>query len=159
MKNEHILDILDEKAFSEFSQVETEAIKSHMMNCSACSNAYESAKLTSILLKTGNTHNFEPSPFFQARVMANLREKQSKISPFFAFARMWKASGTLVALMITTVFALIALTVFAPSYRTSAADIDSADIVILDEKMPLREPSNDQIFQLVYETAESNKGK
>lgn len=158
MKNEHILDILDEKAFGEFSPAEHAAIKSHTTKCSACLNAYESAKITSILLKTNNTQSFEPPPFFQARIIANLREKQAKISPFFAFARMWKASGTLVALMITTVLALIVLTVFAPSYKASAMEIDSADIVILDEKILPREPSNEQIFQMVY-GAEDNIDK
>lgn len=158
MKNEHILDILDEKAFSELTEAETEVIKIHTVKCSACLHAYQSAKITSLLLRTSNTQSFEPPPFFQARVMANLREKQSKISPLFVFARMWKASGTLVALMITTVLALIALTVFAPSYKASPIDIDTADIVILDEKMPTKEPSNDQIFQLVY-GGESNTGK
>ena len=158
MKNEHILDILDEKAFSEFSQAEKEVIKSHTIKCSACLHAYESAKITSILLKTNNTESFEPPPFFQARIMANLREKQSKISPLFAFARMWKASGTLVALMITTVLALIVLTVFAPSYQASPIDTDTANVVILGEKLTNREPSNDQIFQLVYD-GDSSKEK
>ena len=159
MKNEHILDILDEKAFGEFSEAERNSIKIHTAKCSACLQAYEAAKITSLLLKTSVTQNFEPSPFFQTRVMANLREKQTKIRPLFAFARMWKASGTLVAMMLTTVLALIALTVFAPNYnKVAASDNDSADFVILDEKMPTKEPSNDQIFQIVY-GAENNTGK
>jgi anti-sigma factor RsiW len=159
VKNEHILDILDEKAFGELSEAERNVIENHTAKCSACLQAYQSAKITSLLLKTSVTQNFEPSPFFHTRVMANLREKQTKISPLFAFARMWKASGTLVAMMITTVLVLIALTVFAPDYnKVAASDNDSADFVILDEKMPTKEPNNDQIFQMVY-GAENNKAK
>ena len=164
MRNEHILEILDEKAFSEISEAEKKSIESHTAKCSACLQAYQAAKITSLLLKTSVTQNFEPSPFFQKRVMASLREKQAKVSPLFAFARMWKASGTLVAMMITTVFVLVALTVFAPNYNQvsgatiSASDNDSADIVILDGKMPTKEPSNDQIFQIVY-GADNKPGK
>ena len=156
MKNEHILDILDEKAYSEISKAEQNFIENHTAECSACLQAYQAAKITSLLLKTSVTQNFEPSPFFQKRVMASLREKQAKVSPLFAFARMWRASGTLVAMMVTTVFVLVALTVFAPNYNQvsgatiSTVDNDSADIVILDEKIPTKEPSNDQIFQMVY---------
>ena len=164
MRNEHILDILDEKAFGEIGESERNSIENHTAKCSACLQAYQAAKITSLLLKTSVTQNFEPSPFFQKRVMASLREKQAKVSPLFAFARMWKASGTLVAMMITTVFVLVALTVFAPNYNQvsgatiSSADNDSADMVILDEKIPTKEPSNEQIFQMVYGT-DNKSGK
>ncbi len=156
MRNEHILDMLDEKAFDEISADEKTSIEKHTAQCSACLKAYQSAKITSVLLKTSVTQNFEPSPFFQTRLMANLREKQAKVSPLFVFARMWKASGTLVAMMITTIFVLIGLTVFAPNYNQvsgatiSASDNDSADIVILDGRVPAKEPTNEQIFQMVY---------
>jgi hypothetical protein len=158
MKNDHILEILDEKAFSEISEAEKKLMENHTAQCSACLQSYQAAKISSLLLKTSVTQNFEPSPFFQKRVMANLRERQVKISPLFVFAKMWRASGTLVAMMITTVLALIALTVLAPNYNQvsgatiTAVDNDSADIVILDGKNPTKEPTNEQIFQMVYGT-------
>jgi hypothetical protein len=164
MRNEHILDILDAKAFGEFNQAERNSIENHAAHCRSCRQAYEAAKISSVLLKTGAAQYFEPSPFFQTRVLANLREKQVKINPLSAFARIWRASGTLVVMMITTVFALIALTVFAPGFNkvsgasASALDNDSADIVILDGKMPTKEPTNEQVFQLVYGT-ENNTDK
>ena len=159
MRNEHILDILDEQSFSQLSETEKKIIESHTVKCGSCLRAYEVAKISSFLLKTNVTQNFEPSPFFHARLLANLPEKQSSVNPFLVLGKLWRASGALVVVMITTVVGLIAVTVFAPDYSKAAAgDNDSADIVILDEKIPGRELSNEQMLQLIY-GSESNKEK
>lgn len=155
MKNEHILDILDDKVFDELSRDERRELEIHTANCRSCLKAYEAAKMSSLLLKTSVTQNFEPSPFFQTRVLANLREKQARIKPLAAFARIWRASGALVVMMITTVFVLIGLTVFAPANVSATVDNDSAEIVILDERVPTKEPTNEQVFQLIYDTGDS----
>ena len=156
MRNEHILDILDDKAFDELTANEKRSMEIHTAQCLGCLQAYEAAKMSSLLLKTSVTQNFGPSPFFQTRVMANLREKQARIKPLLAFARIWKASGALVAMMITTVFVLIGLTVFAPA-NVSAVDNDSAEIVILDERIPAKDPTNEQVFQMIYDPEGSSE--
>lgn len=158
MKEEHILDILDKQRFDELSRAEKDVIEIHTAECSNCSIAYKSAQISSVLLKTSVLHNFEPSPFFSKRILANLPEKRSAKSPFFALGRLWRASGSLVALMVTAVLVLIATTLFAPDYRASTNDNDSAEIVILDEKPSNREINNEQFLQMIY-GAESNREK
>lgn len=110
------------------------------------------------MLKTSVTQNFEPSPFFAKRILANLPEKKTAKTPFFALGRLWRASGSMVALMITTVLVLLATTLFAPDYKASTNDNDSAEIVILDERPSNREINNEQFLQMIY-GAEGNKEK
>ena len=156
MKNEHILEILDEKAFSNFDEAEMSFIKAHAARCASCFQAFEAARISAVLLKTHAAEIFEPSPFFQTRVMANLREKQAKINPFAALGRLWKASASLVVLMMAMVVGLIALTIFAPNFNTSSGaqassfDNYSTDMVIMNERLPGREPTNEQVFQIIY---------
>ncbi|HEX8370847.1 MAG TPA: hypothetical protein VF604_20040 [Pyrinomonadaceae bacterium] len=164
MKNEHILDILDEKALNDFDEAEMSFIKAHAARCVNCFQAFEAARISSVLLKTHAAETFEPSPFFQTRVMANLREKQVKINPFAAIGRLWKASASLVVMMMTIVVALIALTVFAPEFNTvsgaqvSSFDNYSTDMVIMNERLPGREPTNEQVFQIIY-ASDNGSGK
>jgi hypothetical protein len=150
MKEEHILDILDKQRFDELSRAEKDVIESHAAECSNCSVAYKSAQISSVLLKTSVLQNFEPSPFFHTRVLANLREKEIVKTPFFALSRLWRASGSLVAIMITTILVLIATTIFAPNGSVSAGETDSAEIVIIDGKPPTREITNEQFLQMIY---------
>jgi uncharacterized membrane protein len=157
MKNEHILDILDEKAFTDFDEAELSFIKAHAARCADCFQAFEAARISSVLMKTHADSSLEPSPFFQTRVMANLREKQAKINPFAAIGRLWKASASLVVMMMTMVVALIALTIFAPEFNavsgaqaSSSFDNYSTDMVIMNERLPGREPTNEQVFQIIY---------
>ncbi len=158
MKNEHILSILDEKSFEEFDEAEMLLISAHTENCFSCRQSFESARSMSILLKTAVTQNFEPSPFFAKRVLANLPERQSSVSSLWAFAKVWKAAGTMVGVMITTVLVLVVLTIFAPTAETMATiDSDSADMVILDRKLPAKDLNNEQVFQLIYGTENVKK--
>jgi hypothetical protein len=156
MRNEHILDILDAKSFAELSAGEKLSIEDHSAGCAGCRQAYKAAQIGSQMLRAAAAQTFEPSPFFQARVMANLREKQVLSNPFSAFGKMWRASRTLVVMMTTIVAALIALTAFAPDFSkvssASAFDAYSPEVVILNERVPLKEPSNEQVFQIIYES-------
>lgn len=158
MRNEHILDILDEKAFGELNEIEKHSIEAHAAQCPSCFKAYKAAEISSVLLKASIAQNFEPSPFFQTRLMANLREKQISINPFQAFGKMWKASRTLLAMMTTVVAVLIALTIFAPEFnRVSSASVSafdgySTEMVILNERISTKEPTNEQVFQIIYES-------
>ncbi|HLM00731.1 MAG TPA: hypothetical protein VK400_06725, partial [Pyrinomonadaceae bacterium] len=169
MKDEHILDILDEKAFADFDEAEMGFIKAHAARCADCFQAFEAARISSVLLKTSAAEAFEPSPFFQTRVMANLRQKQAKINPFAALARLWKASASLVVMMMAMVAGLIALTIFAPqlnpasgsdsSAQVSTFDNYSTDMVIINDRLPGREPTNEQVFQIIYASSENGSRK
>lgn len=166
MKNEHILDILDEKAFAELGEAEMSFLKAHAARCADCFQAFEAARLSSVLLRTHAAAPLEPPPFFQTRVMANLREKQAKINPFAALARLWKASASLVVMMMAFVAVLVALTIFAPlntasagsSAQASAFDGDSTDMVIINDRLPGREPTNEQVFQIIYASSTAENG-
>lgn len=152
MKSEHILDILDKQRFDELSIAEKNLIENHSAECSSCSVAYKAARISSVLLTTSVAQNFEPSPFFHTRVLANLREKEIVKTPFFAINRLWRASASLIALMVTIVLFLAITTIFAPQSKVSAGEVDSAEIVIIEGRSPIRFLNNDQVFQEIYGT-------
>ncbi len=159
MKNNHVIELIDKKRFSDLSEIELSSIGTHTIECNDCLRAFQAARISSLLLSAEPLQEFVPPAFFAKRVMANIRDTSSKVRPIFAFAKIWRADGILVALMITTVFGLIALTVAAPNRgQSAAADIDPIEYVILDEKMPTREPGADQVYQMVFES-ENNSGK
>jgi hypothetical protein len=160
MKNQHILDLLDVKAFADLSADELKIVVSHRAVCADCARAVQAAQISSVLLRADASESLRVPPFFQTKVLANLRDKQAKVNPLAAF---WKASKTLVAAMTATVAVLILLTIFAPQFNqnssaaASAANADvfddySTEMVILNEQIPAKEPTNEQIFQAVYAT-------
>lgn len=157
MSDKHILDILDGTAFTELNRDDVQIIDAHAARCDDCRTRYASAKAASILLRAGAAEVFAPSPFFTARVMANLREKQIAANPLAAIKRMWNASKIVVGAMTAAVFALVMLTVFAPDINqvSSVANTDifnnySTEMVILDERIQTKDPTSEQIFQIVY---------
>ncbi|MBA2621253.1 MAG: hypothetical protein H0U87_08640 [Acidobacteria bacterium] len=161
MKNQHILDLIDSKAFADLSADERSTVKTHSAACESCARAVQATRISSVLLRADTFENFAAPPaFFQTKVLANLRQKQARVKPLAAFWKMWTASKTLVATMGATVAVLILLTVFAPQFNQNQSDTASAtsevfddystEMVILNEKIPAREPTNDQIFQVVY---------
>jgi hypothetical protein len=169
MMEEHILDILDEKAFGELKEAELSFIKSHAARCETCFRAFEAARISSTLLKihaaAAAAETAAPSPFFQTRVMANLRERQARVNPFAAFGKLWRASASLMVMLVSIVFGLIALTVFAPDYNTvssasvSSLENDSTDMVIVNGRLIGREPNDEQVFQIIYEPQQDNNSR
>jgi hypothetical protein len=60
-------------------------------------------------------------------------------------------------MMLAVVVGLIALTVLAPSSSSptiSSFEGFSTDMVIMNERVTAREPTNEQIFQIIYGTGE-----
>ncbi|HXG86022.1 MAG TPA: hypothetical protein VNI84_18525 [Pyrinomonadaceae bacterium] len=157
MRNEHILDILDEKAFGDLSENDLKIIDAHASGCGDCRRHFAAAKISSVLLNATAGESFAAPPFFTARVLANLREKQAAVNPLAAIGRMWKASKIVVGAMTAAVVLLVMLTIFAPDLNqvSNAANADffnnySTETVILNEKIQTKEPTNEQIFQIVY---------
>ena len=97
--------------------------------------------------------------------MANLRERQAKVNPFAAFGKLWRASASLMVMLVSIVFGLIALTVFAPDYNTvssasvSSLENDSTDMVIVNGRLIGREPNDEQVFQIIYEPQQENNSR
>lgn len=157
MRNEHVLDIIDNKAFADLTADEMSVINAHASGCAECRRHYSAAKISSVLLKAAAAETFAVPPFFATRVMANLREKQISVNPLAAVGRMWKASKIIVGAMTAAVVVLLMLTVFAPDLNqvSSSANTDifnnySTEMVILNEKIQTKEPTDEQIFQIVY---------
>ena len=139
MNDKHILEILDEKRFSELGENELNEIQIHSAGCSSCSKAFEAAQISAVLLKVrAENPAVEPSPFFQAKMMNAIRAKQNLRKPFEAFRRWWQASSVLVGSMLLLVFAFAALTFLAPKSKTDEAfstyNLYSTDSVILESK-------------------------
>jgi hypothetical protein len=76
MKDKHITEILDNASTSALSESELNEVRAHALECGSCRSAYEAARLSAVVLKSRAQVTIEPSPFFQTRVMAALREQQ-----------------------------------------------------------------------------------
>jgi anti-sigma-K factor RskA len=138
MRDEHIKRMLDDAPLAALGETELAAIRSHAAVCAECRRAFEAAQVSSLLLKERAAETFEPSPFFQTRVLAALRERQAA-NETWTLARLWKSAGLLVSSMAVTVAALAALTFIAPQATTTPTEVAATDnpytaeAVILDD--------------------------
>ncbi len=151
MKEVHIIELLEQAPLAALSEGELNTIRAHTSACEACSKAYEAAQLATLLVKERAAETIEPSPFFQTRVMATWRERQTVSSPL----RMWKAAKTLVSAMAATVAALAVLTFVVPSAGTEfppvAANGYSAEEVIMGQESSSSEQmSYEQVLATLY---------
>ena len=76
MRDEHIKRLLDEAPLSSLGKAELAAVRAHAEVCEECRRAVAAAQLSSLMLRTRTQEVFEPSPFFQTRVLAALRERR-----------------------------------------------------------------------------------
>jgi hypothetical protein len=153
MKEVHIIELLEQAPLARLSEAELNTIRAHASVCQSCSNAYEAAQLSTLLVKERAAETVEPSPFFQTRVMAAWRERQNVASPL----RMWKAAKTLVSAMAATVAALAVLTFVVPDTSTElqplAANGYSAEEVIMGQESSSPEQmSYEQVLSTLYAT-------
>lgn len=162
MKDEHIISILESSPFNSLGESELAIVRAHAARCAVCQRAFEAAKISALLIKERAAAEVEPSPFFQTRVMAALRERQAlPETPMSSFRRLWKSTGALVSGMAATVAALAVFTFFVPSLEstqqdmTSAYDVYSAEEVILARgRLPEDDLNYDQILTTIYESDE-----
>ena len=136
MRDEHIKRMLDEAPLSSLDEGELERARAHAEICAECRRAFEAARVSSLMIRSRAAEVFEPSPFFQTRVLAALRERRAA-EEGWTFARLWKSAGLLVSSMAATVAALAFLTFVAPQQATAQETVASgpytAESVILDE--------------------------
>lgn len=157
MKSKHITKILDQTAFAELSEANKTVISKHIIDCDGCRKAFESARVSHLLMKSKAVAEIpSPSPFFQAKVMNAWRERQLPRRPVEAFRRWWQASAVPVFMMLVTLGVLISLTFLAPQSSTedSTAEVTNFRLyttegVILNQRAP-RNLTNEQLFQLIY---------
>lgn len=157
MKSKHITKILDETGFKDLSRAQRTEINNHIEICGKCRAAFQAAQISAALLQTRSTENFEPSPFFETKVLAALREKQALANPIAAFWRWWQASSVVVFPILLVVITLAALTIFAPqqSFQATIADDFSADTVIFQGADSNNELTTAQALQILYDQNDS----
>ena len=145
MRDEHIISIIENAPLSSLSESEMASIRAHTDQCAECQRAYEAAQISALLLRERVAETIEPSPFFQTRVLAALRERQAA-GETAALRRLWNATGALVSSMAATVAALAILTIFAPGSQptpapqemASAYNSYSAEEVLFDQNRVAR---------------------
>jgi hypothetical protein len=152
MKDKHIIEILDNASLATLSESELSEVRTHALECASCGRAYEAARLSSVALKSRAQTVIEPSPFFQTRVIAALREQQAADSVPAMF-RLWKSAKVLVSSMALATVALGVMSFVLPAPATAsdqALSAYSAESVIMgpaaDDQM-----SYEQVLSTIYE--------
>lgn len=161
MRDEHIKDLLDREGLAGLGERELAAMRAHAEVCGECARAYAAARVAASLLEARGGEGFEPSPFFQTRVLAALRERRSA-GEVWSFGRLWKAAGLLVSSMAASVAVLAALTFVAPQETTTAqltpADAYTAEDVIFEQGAGAgTQVSDEQVFATLYGADEASE--
>jgi hypothetical protein len=111
-----------------------------------------------VILRSRAQVTIEPSPFFQTRVMAALREQQA-VESVPAMWRLWKSAKVLVSSMAVTTAALAALSFVLPASSTPVeqpVSAFSAESVIMGPGSD--ELSYEQVMSTIY-AEEDEAGK
>jgi hypothetical protein len=146
VKDTHIINLLESAPLAELGESDLNLIQSHIVTCEGCRYAYDAAEIASLLLKERAAESFEPSPFFQTRVLAAVREQSANEG--WSLIRLWRSAGALASAMVATVVTLGILTFMVPS-ATSSQEMSSAyspEAIILGQG----ELSDEQILSTLY---------
>ena len=153
MKDRHITEILDRAPIATLSESELNEIRAHALECMSCRDAFEAARLSAVVIKSRAETTIEPSPFFQTRVMAALREQQA-VESVPAMLRLWRSTKALVSTMAVTTAALAVVSFIQPSQTTPVVDQTasaySAYSVIMDQNAD-DQMSYEQVLSTIYE--------
>ncbi len=152
MNDKHITEVLDNAALASLSQSELSEIRAHARECKPCADAFAAAQMSAAVMRERAQVVIEPSPFFQTRVMAALREQQATES-VPAFWRLWNSSRALVSSMALSTVALAVLSfMFSAPATTTAGDqtvsVLSAESVILGQESD--ELTYEQVLNAIY---------
>ena len=151
--NKHITEILDRAPIAALSESELNEVRAHALACMSCRDAYEAARLSAVVIKSRSEVTVEPSPFFQTRVMAALREQQA-VESVPAMLRLWRSSKAIVSAMAVTTAALAVVSFMQPSQTAPATDQTasafSAYSVIMDQDAD-DQMSYEQVLSTIYD--------
>ena len=152
MKEKHVIGMIENSPLASLSESEMNTIRAHAEGCAACRRAYEAARISTLLIKERTAETMEPSPFFQTRVLAALREQQNNVP---VFSRLWKSAGALVSSLAMTTAALAALSFLVPGAATSpettaALSPYSAEAVVFNQDQGDDQMSDEQILSAIY---------
>ena len=150
MNEKHITELLDNTSIANLSEFELKEVRIHVKSCLSCRNAYEAAQLSVLVLKSRAQETIEPSPFFQTRVMAALREQQA-VDSVPAMFRLWKSARALVSSMAVTTAALAVLSFVLPGPAVADDQTVSAysvESVVMEQGSD--ELSYEQVLSAIY---------
>lgn len=158
MKEKHIIEVLDNGSISSLSEIELNEVRDHARECESCRGAYEAARVSMLVIRSRAASAIEPSPFFQTRVMAALREQQA-VESVPAILRLWNSARALVSSLAVTTAALAVLSFFITAPSTPAApeqtaSVFSADSVIMDQAGD-EQMSYEQVLSTIYDEDEA----
>lgn len=152
MKETHIIEILENSPLASLTESELLTVRNHAESCLSCRRAYEAAQLSTLLIKERTAETIEPSPFFQTRVLAALREQQAG-NNVPVLSRLWKSAGVLVSSMALTTVALAALSFLAPgagtAQETAPLNPYSAEAVVFNQDQS-DEMTDEQVLSAIY---------
>jgi hypothetical protein len=162
MNENHVIEILENSPLASLTESELAAVRRHAENCSDCHRAYAAAQLSTLVIRARAAEVaevIEPSPFFQTRVLAALREQQAGNLP--VLWRLWKSAGALVSSMALTTAALAVLSLVVPSTTATQATAatlvpSSAEAVVFNQDQS-DEMTNDQVISTIYADPEEAK--
>ena len=158
MNDNHIIHRLESMPFADLQEDDHRAMRAHAADCTDCAQAYKVAMVSSALLIEGSGEVFEPSPFFQTRVMAAIREQQSEPR---GFAKLWRTAGALVSTLSAGVALLAVLTFAIPgtpaNTEATALNSYSAEEVILDQAEIALEHTDAEILSTIYQAEEDER--
>lgn len=151
MKDKHIIEVLDNAALASLPASELSDIRAHAHECKPCGDAFAAAQVSAVVMRERAQAIIEPSPFFQTRVMAALREQQAAES-VPALWRLWRSSRALVSSMALSTVALAVLSFMISAPATTALDQTasalSAESVILGQETD--ELTYEQVLNAIY---------
>ena len=156
MRDEHIIEILDSGPIESLSVEQRKLVRLHSQTCGDCGSAYQAAMLANTVIKNRTQTVIEPSPFFQTRVLAALRERQAEEN-VPALTRLWKSAGALVSSMAVATVALAALSFTVPTLGPTTeqtATAYSAESVLLDQGDD-DQVTYEQVLSAIYEDDEA----
>jgi hypothetical protein len=159
MREQHIKAILESAPLGQLGKAELEAVRAHADVCAECGRAFAAARVAAELLRARSSETFEPSPFFQTRVLAALRARRAE-EEVPALRRLWRAAGALASSMAASVALLAALTFVAPGVvdegqAVAASEPYSAEATLLgatDEEL-----DDEAVFSVIYASGESDE--
>jgi hypothetical protein len=161
MTSEHIINLIESTSLSEIAESDLAMVRAHALVCASCNQAFQAAQITALLLNERAAEPFEPTPFFETRVLASLRERQNER---WSWSKMWRATGTLASSMVATVAAMAVLTFVIPSAPgedlTSGNNAYSAETVILNQTDSAENQSDQtdaQVLTTLYGAAEEER--
>ena len=154
MKDKHITEVLDKAALSALSPSELDEIRAHARDCEPCGDAFAAAQLSALVIKERAQAVIEPSPFFQTRVMAALREQQAAEN-VPALWRLWNSARGLVSSMALTTAALAALSFMVSAPATPA--VPDQTVALTAESVIFGQDADELTYEQVMNTIYANE--